>query len=61
MSKSLPNTQNKRRAPAHDAAVHFRAASCVVLAAENRARAQGMSLSEYLRHVIRKDAMENVA
>jgi len=44
----------------HDMAVHFRAASFVVAEAEKKARAQGMSLSEYLRHLVRKDALEAV-
>jgi len=61
MSHAKTNTEKHARALTHDAAVHFRASSRVVLAAEDRARAQGMSLSEYLRHIVRKDAMESAA
>ena len=44
----------------HDMAVHFRAASFVMAEAEKKARAQGMSLSEYLRHLVRRDALGEV-
>jgi len=41
----------------HDTKAFFRTSACVMRAAEEKATAQGMSLSEYLRHLVRRDAL----
>lgn len=43
------------RRQTHDAAVQFRAPAWIVAQAEQRAVAQGMSLSELLRHALRRE------
>jgi predicted DNA binding CopG/RHH family protein len=44
----------------HDSRVSFPIASAIRQAAEGKARAQGMSFAEYLRHLVRRDALESV-
>ncbi len=41
----------------HDTKAYFRTSTCVMRAVEAKAVAQGMSLSEYLRHLVCRDAM----
>jgi len=42
----------------HDAVIRFRANARLVASAEHRAREQGMSLSELLRHALRRELRE---
>lgn len=46
------------RVHTHDAVVRFRANARLVATAESRAREQGMSLSEFLRHALRRELRE---
>jgi hypothetical protein len=46
------------RRQTHDATVYFRAPSHIVAAAEERARREGMSLSELIRHALRRELKE---
>jgi len=46
------------RAPVHDAAVRFRIAESLLVSAEAKARREGMSLSELLRHALRRELRE---
>ena len=42
----------------HDANVYFRAPAFIVAKAEERARAQGMNLSELIRQALRREVLE---
>lgn len=42
----------------HNTPVHFRANHALVAAAEEKARREGMSLSELLRHAVRREVRE---
>ena len=44
--------------PVHDTLVRFRANQTIVTAAEERARREGMSLSELIRHALRRELQE---
>lgn len=43
------------RLPVHDTAVGFRVNEALLAAAENHARREGMTLSELLRHALRRE------
>lgn len=42
----------------HDAAATFRISGALLAAADERARREGMSLSEFLRHAVREKVRE---
>ena len=42
----------------HDANVYFRAPAFVVAAAEEKARKQGMNLSELIRQALRREVLD---
>jgi antitoxin component of RelBE/YafQ-DinJ toxin-antitoxin module len=46
------------RAPIHDAAIRFRVAENLLLSAEAKAKSEGMTLSELLRHALRRELRE---
>jgi len=46
------------RANIHDATIRFRVNETLLSAAEIKARRDGMSLSEFVRHAIRKELKE---
>ena len=46
------------RTDVHNTAVRFRANDALVAAAVEKARREGMSLSELLRHAVRKEVRE---
>jgi predicted HicB family RNase H-like nuclease len=46
------------REAVHTERVDFRAHPTLVAAAERKAREQGMSLSEFLRHAVRREVTE---
>ncbi|QHD65767.1 hypothetical protein GS397_00895 [Sphingobium yanoikuyae] len=46
------------RGNVHDTAVRFRANNALIVAATQKARREGMSLSELLRHALRKEVRE---
>ncbi|WP_157098677.1 ribbon-helix-helix protein, CopG family [Novosphingobium rosa] len=46
------------RAPVHGAAIRFRVAESLLASAEEKARREGMSLSELLRHALRRELRE---
>lgn len=46
------------RAPVHDAAIRFRLAESLLASAEKTARREGMSLSELVRHALRRHLRE---
>lgn len=43
------------RSPVHDGTVFFRVNKALLASAEERARREGMSLSELLRHALRRE------
>jgi len=46
------------RGTIHDAAIRFRVAEKLLASAEEKARREGMSLSELLRHALRRELRE---
>lgn len=48
---------SRSRAPVHNGFIAFRLADRLVSAAEIKATERGMSLSEYLRDLVRRDAL----
>jgi predicted DNA binding CopG/RHH family protein len=46
------------RGTVHDAAIRFRVAEKLLASAEEKARREGMSLSELLRHALRRELRE---
>lgn len=42
----------------HDTTVRFRVNAALVAAAEAKARREGMNLSEFLRHAVRREVRE---
>lgn len=46
------------RAQVHDAAVYFRVNKVLLATAEEKARREGMSLSELVRHALRRELRE---
>ena len=46
------------RGAVHDATVRFRVAQSLLASAEVKARREGMSLSELLRHALRRELRE---
>jgi hypothetical protein len=48
------------RSSVHDSVVRFRVNEALVASAEVKARREGMSLSEFLRHALRRELRRSV-